>query len=140
MGIFRHGKSSEYLTHFHASHGDGWAVLAWDIRDGEPREVIVFRSKDAFADESALPTDDPRQKLVYQGADNTSKVQDTGLIDDIDYYYSIFVMGDDGDWHEELKTIVKPKDDTHWKAHNTNADSQSLEGFDKLRHGATYGR
>jgi hypothetical protein len=140
MAIFRHGKSSDYLTHFHAAHGDGWAVLAWDVRGDERREVAVFRSLDAFADESADPTADARQTLVHQGVENHSHVQEAGLIDGVDYYYSVFAMGDDGDWHEQLKTKVKPKDDTHWKSHEVSEPSESMKTFETLRHGATYGR
>jgi hypothetical protein len=138
MGLFHHNSKSKYLTHFHAANGDGWAVLAWDARDGG-REVLVLRSTDGFAPDEGDPTTAPGQTVAYQGTDAHAHVQDTGLTDDVDYYYTVFAKADDGEWHEQLNAKVMPKADFHWKTEDAPTEGDSTAAFEKLRHGQGFG-
>ena len=108
MGLLHHASRTEgeYLTHFHVGHGSGWAALAWDLRDEGPRDVMVLRSDRAFAEQSADPSADPQQTLVYRGVEREVKVMDAGLANDIAYHYSVFCMDDQGVWHAEVRTTV----------------------------------
>jgi hypothetical protein len=137
MTLFHHGQATEsqYLTHLHAVHGDNFAALCWDLRGDADREVMVFRSKEGFADESVAPTSDPRQTLVYKGLDRHSvetELQDETVQDDVTYYYSLFALGDDGAWHEQLKIAITPGLPAHWHLEGEDADDPIVGRFEKL--------
>jgi len=123
--LFHHhsGIESQYITHFHAGHGDHAAGLAWDLRDGQAREVMVFRSAQGFVDEGVDPIADDRQTLVYRGTDKHVKLTDQNLGNDVAYYYSVFAAGDDGAWHLQLTDTVAPKSSSHWR--QTGYDDES---------------
>jgi len=127
--LFHHhsGIDSEYITHFHITHGDHAAGLAWDLRDRRPREVMVFRSTQGFVEDGVEPTGDYRQTLVYKGADGHVKLTDASLTNDIAYYYSVFAAGDDGEWHLQLTDTVAPKSSSHWKRAGCVDDGESLQ-------------
>jgi hypothetical protein len=129
MSLFHHhgGIDSEYITHFHVSHGDQSAGLAWNLRDGEPREVMVFRSAQGFVEEGVEPTGDDRQALVYRGSDTHVKLTDTSLVNNVAYYYSVFAAGDDGGWHLQLTDTVAPQASSHWKRAGCEDDSENLQ-------------
>ncbi len=132
MGLVHHAGrvEGEYVTHFHAGHGNGWAVLAWDLRHTAPRDVMVLRSDQGFA-ETADPGD-PRQTLVYRGVERHAKVMDAELTNDTAYYYTVFTMGDRGDWRTEVRTTVAPKGQAHWKRAGVEEDGESLRKWAKL--------
>jgi hypothetical protein len=52
MGLFRRdrGIEGERITHFHAGHASGCAVLAWDVRGEEQCEVLTSRSPEGLAE------------------------------------------------------------------------------------------
>lgn len=137
MTLFRHGQAtdSQYLTHLHAVHGHDFLALCWDLRGEADREVLVFRSRQGFADEAITPWTDPRQTLVYRGRDKSSvetELQDETVRDDMTYFYSLFALGDDGAWHEQLKIAVTPGLPTHWHLEREDADDPILGRFEKL--------
>lgn len=117
MAVFNHKSpvDRQYLTHFRADHGDGRVVLAWETRDGLPRELMVFRSREAFAQEGIDPRSDARQTLIYRGTDRHSKVQDAALEDGVHYFYSVFVLGNDSVWHLQLTTVATPGGHASWQ-------------------------
>jgi hypothetical protein len=129
MGLFHHqtGIESEYITHFHISHGDHAVGLAWNMRDGAPREVMVFRSTQGFAEEGVEPTGDYRQTLVYSGSAGHVKLNDTSLVNDIAYYYTVFARGDDGEWHLQLTDTVSPGGASHWRRAGYDDDGAGLQ-------------
>jgi hypothetical protein len=135
MGLLHRGSRLEgdYLTHFHAGHGNGWAALAWDLRGLAPRDVMVLRSDRGFAEPSADPSADPQQTLVYRGVERHAKVMDAGLTNDIAYYYSVFSLDDGGQWHSELRTTVAPTGgEAHWKRAGVEDEGDSLAKWAKL--------
>ena len=131
MSLFHHrsGIDSEHVVHFHVSHGDHAAGLAWDLRDETPREIAVFRSTQGFVEEGVDPTGDDRQTLVYRGSDRHVKLTDQDLTNDIAYYYSVFAAGDDGAWHLQLTDTVAPGGSaSHWhRAGCGDRDDVSLQ-------------
>jgi hypothetical protein len=129
MGLFHHhaGIESEYITHFHIAHGDREAGLAWDLRDGDTREIAVFRSAQGFVEEGVDPMTDGRQTLVYQGADRHVRLVDQHLENGIAYYYTVFARGDDGDWHLQLTDTVAPEGSSHWKRAGYEGESESQQ-------------
>ena len=129
MGLFHHHTdiSSEYITHFHITHGDHAAGLAWDLRDERPREVMVFRSMQGFVEEGVDPAEDDRQTLVYRGSDRHAHLTDTSLVNDIAYYYSVFAADDVGDWHLQLTDTVAPKGSSHWNRAGYAGDGESMQ-------------
>ena len=134
MGLLRHSDHSEgeYITHFHVGHGHGWAVLAWDLRCQGPRDVMVLRSEEGFALESADPGDDPQQTLVYRGVERQAKVMDADLTSETTYYYSLFSLDDDGFWHAEVRTTLTPRSDAHWKRAGVEDEGDSLRKWARL--------
>ena len=121
----------EYITHFHAGHGSGWAVLAWDLRHSAPRDVVVLRSAERFA-ETADPRTDSSQTLVYRGVERHVKVMDRGLTKDMAYYYTVFSLTDGGDWLTEVRTTVAPQGEAHWKRAGVEDDGESLRKWARL--------
>jgi hypothetical protein len=115
MTIFEHKSPADrqYLAHFHADPGEGHVVLTWETRDGLPREAMVFRSREAFAQAGIDPRSDPRQTLVYQGTDRHGKVDDAAE-DGPHCFYSVFARGDDGIWHIQLKTVASAEGRVRW--------------------------
>ena len=109
MSRFHHGRSADHqvVTHFRIRQADGAALLTWETRAEHPCEVIVFRSFQGFVDDSLDPTRDERQTLVYRGSEKTVSVQDAGLQESVLYYYTVFARGNDGAWHEQLKTKLR---------------------------------
>jgi hypothetical protein len=139
MGIFHHNSKSEFLTHFHAANGDGWAVLTWDCRGDAPRDVLVLRSTHDFAPDEGDPTSAAGQTVVYEGAEEHAHVQDMGLQDGIDYFYTVFAKADDGEWHEQLNAKVTPEADFHWQSREPDPTSDSADKFERMRHGQGFG-
>jgi hypothetical protein len=133
VGLLHHASciEGEYVTHFHAGHGNGWAVLAWDLRYAAPRDVMVLRSDQGFAERADLSAD-PRQTLVYHGVERHARVMDANLTNDIAYYYTVFSMGDHGDWQTEVRTTVAPQGEAHWKRTGVEEDGESLRKWAKL--------
>ncbi len=129
MNLFHHdgGIESQYITHFHARQGDRTAGLAWDLRDKQAREVIVFRSTQGFVDEALDPTADDRQTVVYQGTDTHVKLTETNLTNDVAYYFSVFAKGDDGHWQLQLTDTVAPNGESHWNHPGHDGDGDSLQ-------------
>lgn len=105
MSVFHHGRPADrqLVRRIRIRDEDGVAVLAWETHGDHPHEVIVFRSYQGFAGESADLTADDRQTLVYRGSEKRVTVRDEGLQDSVLYYYSVFARGSDGAWHEQLK-------------------------------------
>jgi len=127
--LFHHhsGVESQYITHFHVGHGDRAAGLAWDLRDGQAREVMVFRSAQGFVEEGTDPTADDSQTLVYRGTDRHARLTDEGLTNDVAYYYSVFAAGDDGAWHLQLTDTVAPKGSSHWQREGSIDDTDTVQ-------------
>jgi len=127
--LFHHrsGIEGEFITHFHAGHGDHAAGLAWDLRDDRPREVMVFRSAQDFVEEGVDPTTDDRQTLIYRGSDRHVKLTDENLTNDVAYYYSVFAAADDGAWHLQLTDTVAPSSSSHWHRGGYEVDDDSRQ-------------
>ena len=73
------------------------------------------------------PISDPQQKLVYQGTDLHSRIKDDGLVDGVRYYYSVFIRGSDGHWHQQLKTDVTLREGHHGFSHEEDFVTQATE-------------
>lgn len=129
MELFHHDQAAEHqhLSHLHVESGDDWVGLTFEAHDHLPHEIAVFRSDSGFADGALDPTSDPRQRLVYQGIDLHSRIEDKGLADGVPYYYSVFVRGSDGHWHQQLKTDVTLHEGRHWFSHEEDFETQATE-------------
>jgi hypothetical protein len=134
MSLFRpagsHGSAS--LTHFHAGHASGVAVLAWERRGDKMREVRVFRSGDGFAEESADPSGSASQVLVYEGSEESTRVVDDTVTDDAVFYYTVFVKSDQGDWRREIRAAVTFDGDVHWRRAGVEDDGASQDRFRQM--------
>lgn len=125
MTLFNHhgGTDTQYITRFQIRQGDRSAGLSWEMRDGQRREVLVYQSMQGFVDDDHDPTDDYRQRLVYQGSDLHTRLNDAGpsddiayyYPDDIAYYYSVFARGVDGDWYLQLTEKAAPRSVGSWQ-------------------------
>ena len=134
MSLFRrdHGIEGERVTHFHAGHGSGCAVLAWDVRGDEPCEVLVLRSLEDFAETPGGGDGQAAQTVVYQGSGHHVCVADDGLHNDLAYYYTVFSRGADGIWRLELETSVTPLSDSHWRRAGVEDEGESAAKWAKL--------
>jgi hypothetical protein len=134
MSPFRPAGSrhSAYLTHFHAGHASGVAVLAWERRGDEMREVRVFRSRDGFSPESADPTGDASQALVYDGSEECVRVVDDRVTEDGVFYYTVFVKDDGGGWHREIRTTVTIDGEVHWRRAGVESEGESRDCFRQM--------
>ncbi len=126
------GRRRACLTHFHAGHASGVAVLAWDRRGDEPRDVRVFRSREGFAPESDDPAGGSSQTLVYEGSEQHSKVVDDGVREDAVYYYTVFVKDDQGSWRREIRTALTIEGDVHWRRAGVESEGDSLGRFRRM--------
>lgn len=114
---------TRYIAGFHVRQGDRAAGISWEMRDGRPREVLVFQSTRGVVEVGVEPTVDDRQSLVYQGTDSQATLTDSSGSDDIAYrypdsivyYYSVFARGDDGHWYLQLTEAAKPRSVGHWR-------------------------
>ena len=120
---------SAHLTHFHAGHASGVAVLTWERRGDELRPVRVLRSPDGFAQESSEPNSDPSQTLIYEGSEGHCTVIDDRVEDDAAYYYTVFVQADDGTWHREIRATVTIEGSIHWKRAGVESEGESADRF-----------
>lgn len=129
MELFHHDQAAEHqrLSHLHVESGDDWVGLTFETHDQLPHEIAVFRSDSGCADESLDPIIDPRQRLVYQGTDLHSRIKDDGLTDGVRYYYSVFVRGSDGHWHQQLKMDVTLHKGHHRFSHEEDFETQATE-------------
>ena len=124
MTLFHHvaGADTQYIAQFHTRQGDRAAGLSWEMRDGRPREVLVFQSTRGVVEDGVEPTADEGQWLVYQGTETHARLTDSIGSDDvvyyypdsIAYYYSVFARGDDGHWYLQLTERAKPRSVGHW--------------------------
>jgi len=134
MSLFRpagpHGSAS--LTHFHAGHASGVAVLAWERRGDEMREVRVFRSREGFAGESADPEGDASQVLVYEGSEESTRVVDDAITEDAVFFYTVFVRDDQGEWHREIRATVTMDGDVSWRRAGVESDGVSQDRFRQM--------
>jgi hypothetical protein len=130
------GSGAEYITQFHIRQGDCSASLAWDVRDARPREVLILRSTQGFVEDGVDPTGDDHQRLVYQGTDLYARLIDAGSTrdlsyrysNDIAYYYSVFVRGDDGNWHLQLTKTAAPRSVSHWLGPGREGERRAVGG------------
>lgn len=134
MSLLHHARlhGSAYLTDFHAGHGYSSAVLVWDTRGDQPREVRVFRSREGFAFESADPRGDASQALIYEGSEQHSTVTDDSLTDDVVYYYTVFVKDDEGSWQREIRMSVTIDGHVHWRRAGVEGEGESRDRFTQL--------
>jgi hypothetical protein len=132
MTLFRPAGRGAYLTHFHAGHASGVAVLAWERRGDEVREVRVFRSLEGFAQESDDPGSDPSQVLVYEGSEEHTKVVDDSVADDVVYYYTVFARDDQGGWHREVRATVTLDGDVSWRRAGVEGEGESRDRFRQM--------
>jgi hypothetical protein len=138
--LFHHhgGTDSQYINRFQIRQGDRSAGLSWEMRDGQPREVLVFQSMQGFVENDDDPTGDFRQRLVYQGSDLHVRLNDadpSGDVayyypDDIAYYYTVFAKGDDGDWHLQLTVTAAPRSVGYWQRPGSEGDGKPSETGD----------
>jgi len=126
------GIEGERITHFHAGHGSGCAVLAWDVRGDEPCEVLVLRSLQGFAEAPGDRDGAAGQTLVYQGSERRASVIDEDLESDMAYYYTVFSRSEDGVWRFELETTVTPLGDAHWRRAGVENEGESAAKWAKL--------
>jgi len=131
MSLFGH-RSGPHLAHFHAKHGDHWAVLRWELRNSEPLRWRILRSDSEFA-ETAEAGDG--QALVYEGT--ATEFQDADLTPDAPYFYSVFCQNGDGHWRSTVEVRVTPKSEHHWERHEAmdEDDPAYLRAMDRLRLG-----
>lgn len=129
MSPFR--PANAHLTHFHAGHASGVAVLTWQRRGKKERDVRVLRSPQHFA-VTAEPSEDPSQTLVYEGSEEYSKVVDDGLSDEAVYYYTVFVKDDAGKWRREIRTAVTIEGQVHWRRAGVESEGESLGRFREM--------
>jgi hypothetical protein len=143
--LFHHhgGTDGQYICRLQIRQGDRSAGLSWEMRDGQPREVLVFQSMQGFVENDGDPTGDFRQRLVYQGSDlhvRLGDVDPSGDVayyypDDIAYYYSVFAKGDDGDWHLQLTKKAAPRSVGCWLCADSESDGKPSEtGEAKIDH------
>jgi hypothetical protein len=133
--LFHHhgGREGEYLAGFSIRQGQSAAGLAWKPRDGQAREIRVFCSTQGVVADGVDPTADRRQRLVYQGSALSARLGNDHRGDDVAYYYpddivyhySIFVRGDDGDWHLQLTAAAKPRSVGFWECPGRQRDDDS---------------
>jgi hypothetical protein len=146
----RGGTDGHYVNRFEIRQGDRSAGLSWEMRDGQPREVLVFQSMQAFVEDDHDPTDDYRQRLVYQGSELHARLTDadpSGDIayhypDDIAYYYSVFAKGDEGDWHLQLTEKAEPRSVRYWQRPNSegSGNPEQVDAAETDRELATVSR
>ena len=120
------------LTHFHAGHASGVAVLAWEARGNEAREVRVLRSREGFAPEAADPRSDATQALIYEGSEQHVKVIDESVTDDAVYYYTAFVKDDQGSWHREIRVAVTIEGHVDWRRAGVESEGESRDRFRQM--------
>ena len=136
MALFHHrsGSDGEFVTTLHIRQGAHAAGLDWTLRDRWAREILIFRSTEGVVRDDVDPTTDHRQRVVYQGRGLDARVDDNlgdnvayYYPDDIHYYYSVFAMGDDGDWYLQLTATAVPRSLNFWRRPGGHSDDQRLE-------------
>lgn len=126
------GTDSRYITQFDIRQGDRAAGFSWELRDGQPREVLVFQSTQGFVEDDVDPVSDDRQRLVYQGSELHARLSDADLSDDLayyypddfSYYYSVFARGDDGNLHLQLTVRATPRSVGSWQGPSCEGDDE----------------
>lgn len=134
MSLFRPAgpQSSASLTHFHAGHASGVAVLAWERRGDEMHEVRVLRSREGFAEESADPAGGASQVLVYEGSEESVRVVDDAITEDAVFFYTVFVRDSQGKWRREIRVTVTTDGDVHWRRAGVENDGVSQDRFRQM--------
>ncbi len=119
---------------FHASHSEHWVVVGWKPR-GEPREVIVLKSEQGYADDlREIFADDPAQQAIYY--DTGTQCQDQDVYPDVKYYYTVFAQAPDGSWHLQGREHAKvPKDHSQHERIEFHPEGTFMRKLDTLRVG-----
>lgn len=127
------GNEGEYIVQFQVRQGDRSAGLSWEMCDGQAREVLILQSTRGFAPDSADPTANDSQRLVYRGTERQARLADDASTDiayryceGIVYYYSVFARNDTGGWSLQLTETAAPRSVGLWQR-------QGREGEESLQ-------
>jgi hypothetical protein len=135
LGLGKH--KGELLEQVHAVHCGTVVVMAWDVRDAEWAKVRILRSVMGPAegpDDAELPA--MQQTAVCDGV--AAELRD----DDINptaesYFYTIFVEGPDGAWHDQIHFELAPQAEIHWSRDEKAAPGPSAARVAALQHEVT---
>jgi hypothetical protein len=93
----------------HAGHSDKWVVIHWEHRGTTPRDVIVVKSDEGYAESlEEVFAEHPKQRIIY--FDTGTTCQDQDVMGDVKYYYTLWAKSpDNGSWTRQGREKVHTK-------------------------------
>jgi hypothetical protein len=105
-------RSGPHLTHFKAHRQKDTVELGWDVRNAPELRWRVLRSERGFAETADVHVGGD-QMVVMEGTDTFAF--DDAIEDGVAYFYTVFVLGENGAWHKQVSAKVAHNDRHEWR-------------------------